>query len=214
MIQLKDITLVIWDWNGTLLDDVAVCVDSINMLLNERQLTPLDKTLYQQIFTFPVKDYYEKAGFNFGEEPFEIPAMQFMDLYRTNLNQAALHQETISVLKQLQSLGLKQAILSAMEQELLVDLLQRYQIADYFDQTFGIDNHFGAGKIERGKELIHSMKLNPNECLLIGDTLHDAEVAKSIGCRCLLFDGGHQSRIRLETSGHAVLSNLNELFAL
>lgn len=212
MIQLKDITLVIWDWNGTLLDDVAVCVDSINMLLNERQLTPLDKTLYQQIFTFPVKDYYEKAGFNFEDEPFEIPAMQFMDLYRTNLTRAGLHQETLSVLKQLQSLGLKQAILSAMEQELLVDLLQRYQIADYFGQTFGIDNHFGTGKIERGKELIHSMKLNPDECLLIGDTLHDAEVAKSIGCRCLLFDGGHQSRIRLEMSGHTILSKLSELF--
>jgi phosphoglycolate phosphatase len=213
MIRLKDINLIIWDWNGTLLDDVAVCVDAINLLLSDRQLPLLDKTSYQKIFTFPVKDYYKKAGFNFDKEPFEIPAMQFMDLYRASLIKASLHTESIPVLNKLKLLGFKQAVLSAMEQELLHELLVRYKISDFFDGKFGIDNHYGSGKIERGKELIHKMKRNPEECLLIGDTLHDADVASELGCRCLLFDGGHQSRKKLETSGNEVLSDLSDIFA-
>jgi phosphoglycolate phosphatase len=213
MNRLKNINLIIWDWNGTLLDDVNMCVNAINLLLTDRGLPVIDKTRYQQIFTFPVKDYYEKAGFNFEKEPFEIPAMQFMDLYRAHLIHAGLHSESTRVLKTLKSMGIKQVVLSAMEQELLNELLLRYNISGCFEGAFGIDNHYGTGKIERGKELIHHMKLNPEECLLIGDTLHDADVAYELGCKCLLFDGGHQSRIRLESSGHTILSKLSELFA-
>lgn len=212
--HLDNIDLIIWDWNGTLLNDVSVCVGAINLLLSDRKRPLIDETTYLQIFTFPVKDYYQKAGFNFEEEPFEIPAMQFMDIYREQLVNASLHSDSIFVLKQLQSLGFKQAVLSAMEQKLLNELLNRYKIDSYFEKTFGIDNHYGAGKIDRGKELIRSMNLNPKKCLLIGDTLHDAEVANALGCQCILFDGGHQSRERLVTSGHKVFSKLSELIFL
>jgi phosphoglycolate phosphatase len=210
---LDNINLIIWDWNGTLLNDVSVCVGAINLLLSDRNRPLIDVKTYLQIFTFPVKDYYQKAGFDFKNEPFEIPAMQFMDIYREQLVNAGLHTDSIFVLKQLQSLGFKQAVLSAMEQELLNKLLNQYEINSYFEETFGIDNHYGAGKIDRGKELIESMNLNPKECLLIGDTLHDAEVASALGCQCILFDGGHQSRERLETSGHKILSKLSELLS-
>ena len=210
---LDNINLIIWDWNGTLLNDVSVCVGAINLLLSDRNRPFIDVKTYLQIFTFPVKDYYQKAGFDFKNEPFEIPAMQFMDIYREQLVNAGLHTDSIFVLKQLQSLGFKQAVLSAMEQELLNKLLNQYEINSYFEETFGIDNHYGAGKIDRGKELIESMNLNPKECLLIGDTLHDAEVASALGCQCILFDGGHQSRERLETSGHKILSKLSELLS-
>jgi phosphoglycolate phosphatase len=210
---LDNIKLIIWDWNGTLLNDVSICVDAINSLLSDRKRPLIDKNTYQHIFTFPVKDYYQKAGFNFDDEPFEIPAMQFMDIYRAWLMNANLHAESVKVLKKLQSLGFKQAVLSAMEQELLNELLNRYNIKSYFEKTYGIDNHYGTGKIDRGKELIHSMQIDPKTCLLIGDTLHDAEVASALGCQCILFDGGHQSRERLETSGHMVFSKLSELLS-
>lgn len=214
MSYLNKIELIIWDWNGTLLNDVDVCVESMNKLLTARNLKMIDNAFYKQTFTFPVKDYYEKIGFDFSLEPFEIPAIQFMDLYRTHIFEAGLHSDSISVLSELKSLGYKQAILSAMEENLLNRLLDHYKIADFFDFTFGIDNHYGAGKIGRGKELIQKMQLNPAECLLVGDTLHDAQVADEIGCQCLLFDDGHQSRHRLEESGKEIISRLSNIFQL
>jgi phosphoglycolate phosphatase len=80
--MLSGVKLIIWDWNGTLLNDVSVCVEAMNEMLSERNLTILNDSTYRNVFTFPVKNYYQKLGFDFDQEPFEIPAMQFMDLYR------------------------------------------------------------------------------------------------------------------------------------
>ncbi len=211
MKYLNGIKLIIWDWNGTLLDDVNQCVEAMNTLLSDRKLQTIDNAVYKEVFTFPVVDYYQKLGFDFSKEPFEIPALQFMDLYRATITDAKLHNETISILSDLKSIGYKQAVLSAMEENLLYQLLGHYNITQYFDVIFGIDNHYGGGKISRGKELIHSLKINPEECLLIGDTLHDAEVANEIGCRCVLFDGGHQSNQKLKAGQKEIISKLSDI---
>ena len=39
---MEDITTIVWDWNGTLLDDVELCMTSINRLLQEHHLPQLD----------------------------------------------------------------------------------------------------------------------------------------------------------------------------
>jgi phosphoglycolate phosphatase len=65
---------IIWDWNGTLLNDVEVAINSINRLLYDRNLVPLTLERYLDVFTFPVQDYYEVIGFDLINEPFEIPA--------------------------------------------------------------------------------------------------------------------------------------------
>ena len=65
-------THVIWDWNGTLLDDNWLCVEVMNTLLSSRNLPLLTLERYRDIFDFPVKNYYEKLGFNFKKESFEI----------------------------------------------------------------------------------------------------------------------------------------------
>ena len=68
---MKNKKAIIWDWNGTLLDDVELCINSMNLLLKERNLQALTIDRYREIFTFPVKEYYQKAGFNFKTENFE-----------------------------------------------------------------------------------------------------------------------------------------------
>ncbi|MCK4288095.1 MAG: HAD hydrolase-like protein, partial [Bacteroidales bacterium] len=62
------IKTIIWDWNGTLLNDIDICINSINILLEHRNIENLTKEIYKEIFTFPVKDYYSKAGFDFTKE--------------------------------------------------------------------------------------------------------------------------------------------------
>ncbi len=53
--------------------------------------------------------------------------------------------------------------------------------------------------------------LNPERTLLIGDTLHDYDVAQALGCKCILVANGHQSRKRLLSSDAKVYSCLNEI---
>ena len=46
---------------------------------------------------------------------------------------------------------------------------------------------------------------------MVGDTLHDSEVAEAMNIDCLLVDHGHISRERLEKTGRKVISNLNQV---
>jgi len=110
---------IIWDWNGTLLNDVGIAVDSINQLLHDRNLELLTIERYLDVFTFPVQDYYELIGFDLKSEPFEIPAFQFISIYNKAVEDCGLHDEVVPLLSRLRDLGYRQFILSAMEQQVL-----------------------------------------------------------------------------------------------
>jgi phosphoglycolate phosphatase-like HAD superfamily hydrolase len=50
--------------------------------------------------------------------------------------------------------------------------------------------------------------------LLVGDTAHDAEVARELGVDVVLVAGGHQSRKRLEATGELVVDGIEALFGV
>ena len=86
-----------------------------------------------------------------------------------------------------------------------------YGIDKYFCRIIGLDNHYAESKIERGKKWIAELNLNPRVVLLIGDTIHDYDVSKHMGCDCLLVANGHHSYKRLASLGADVISTLQEI---
>ena len=203
---------VIWDWNGTLLNDTDICIKGINTLLKDRNLNSLSKEVYRDIFTFPVKDYYEMAGFDFSKEEFEVPAIEFIKQYHELLPTASLFEMARPVLSKLKKLGVKQYVLSAMEHKSLVKSLKENRIHDYFVDINGIDNHYAHSKLEIGIEMLKNVPFKKEEILLIGDTLHDKDVASGLGVNCILIANGHQSKKRLLKQTDAVLNDLGNLF--
>jgi phosphoglycolate phosphatase len=204
---------VIWDWNGTLLDDASVSLNSVNQLLTERNLKTLFRDRYLDVFTFPVRDYYEKIGFDFNSESFEEIAHQFIEIYNAAVFSCSLHNEAVPVLDYIKTRGLKQYILSAMEQGLLEKTVNHNNISSFFEGLYGLNNKYAVSKIEIGINLINESHLQPLQTVLIGDTVHDYDVAKSIGCQCILVANGHQSKYRLESTGAAVIDGLWELIS-
>lgn len=204
---------VIWDWNGTLLDDTEMAVQVMNKILDRRNIPQLSIDRYKEVFTFPVRDYYQKIGFDFDKEPFEIPASEFILHYNDLVNNCQLHKDSIQVLTYFKQLELPQFILSAMQQETLNQCLDRYQITNFFEFISGLGDHYAGSKIENGHRLISGLNLNPQKILLIGDTCHDFEVAEALGCSCVLVTNGHQSRSVLETTKANLINNLSELLS-
>lgn len=209
--MLDKVSGIIWDWNGTLLNDIELSVETMNKMLQKRNLQQLSLSTYRNVFSFPVKDYYQKIGFDFEAEPFEIPALEFIDLYNGKVNSCSLHHQTVQVLTHFQKAGIRQFILSAMEQKALNQCLEQQQINQYFEHVSGLDNHYAASKLENGQQLISSLNLDVNELVLIGDTVHDFEVASDLGCKCVLIANGHQSRHILESTGIPVIDKIDEL---
>lgn len=210
-IDLSHCSNIIWDWNGTLLNDLDVCVSAINLLLEKRNLTPLSAERYTDIFTFPVRDYYVTAGFDFEREPFEKVAVEFMDHYFRLVTGAALHPAVSDTLLYFRQSGREQVILSAMEQNELNRLVKNKGIDHFFKRIFGIDDHLAHGKLEMAQRALIETGFDRNYTCLIGDTLHDAEVASKLGVQCILIADGHQSGKRLKSSGYPVIQSLEEI---
>lgn len=204
---------IIWDWNGTLLDDTELSVQTMNQLLQKRNLQQLTHASYKDVFSFPVKDYYRKIGFDFISEPFEIPAIEYINMYNSKVDDCCLHDHSLTVLNYFKNKGLRQFVLSAMEQQSLDRCLELRHISSYFDHVSGLDNHYAASKIDNGKQMIDHLNLDATQLLLIGDTVHDFEVARELGCKCILIANGHQSKSILESTGAPVVNEIIDLIA-
>ena len=202
---------IIWDWNGTLLDDGWLFVDVMNTILKHRGMNTITLEKYREIFGFPVKDYYIKLGFNLEKEPFEESGMEFIREYEKRRYEAQLYPRVIPLLSELQTMGINHSILSAQHQSLLDDLTQYYNIRNHFIQVIGLDNHYAHSKMENGIRWVNGLKLNPQEILLIGDTDHDFEVSKALKIDCLLISHGHHCHSRLIQTGAPVIRNLENI---
>ncbi len=202
---------IIWDWNGTLLDDTEICVECMNKLLEARDLDLLDKDRYRRIFTFPVKEYYAEAGFDFQKEDFEIPAMEFIRLYHQHLSEASLFPCVSEVLQYVKNKGFYQAVLSAMEHESLVISLTDKGVYPFFDAVTGIDDHYAHSKLDVGRKLVSTIPFRKQEMLFIGDSLHDLEVAEALEMDCILVANGHQSKKRLLERTSEVVDKLADV---
>ncbi|MCF8230205.1 MAG: HAD family hydrolase [Bacteroidales bacterium] len=208
---MQKIETILWDYNGTILDDADLCVQSMNTLLKKRGLPLLSLSRYQEIFTFPVKDYYEKAGFDLINENFNIPATEFIEIYKRQFHDVGIFKNIQNILQQFKDSGFRQFILSAMKKEQLIESVYRQKVDVFFEEILGIDDHYANGKEHLAKSLLDRKQLVPEQICIIGDTLHDHEIAAAIGCECILFSGGHQSRKRLKASGRKVIENIEEV---
>ena len=202
---------IIWDWNGTLLNDRWLCLESINILLTQRDKSPLSDEEYLAHFDFPIRNYYVNAGFDFSEEDFKVPALQFIDLYDKKRKECHLHENALPVLQYFQNRGISQSILSASELGVLNDMVNHFGLTSYFQHVTGLDNHYAASKVELGKKLIKKLGISLDEILMIGDTCHDQEVAQALGIDVILYNKGHFPAYRLKDCGCRIISDLNEL---
>jgi phosphoglycolate phosphatase len=211
---MKDIDTIIWDWNGTLLNDIDICIESINSLLSNRGLPLLSREIYLETFGFPVVDYYKKIGFDFQKEPFEIPARQYIEIYTSKIKDCRLHDSTIQVLTFFKNRDYRQLILSASEHGILEDSINHFNINHFFEAFSGLDNHFATSKAELGLQLIHNRSIEPVRACFVGDTTHDFEVATALGCQCILVANGHQSISKLKNTGASVIEKLEMIMGL
>ena len=193
----KRYTHVIWDFNGTLLDDVAACIASANELLVAHSLPPLPSAEeYRARFGFPIIDYYRRLGFDFDKVSYETLAPEWVAYYMKNVRSSGLCAGVREVLGEVRSRGVPQWILSATEREMLRGQVGALGILDYFEDVLGMGTIHAYSKEEIA---VAWRREHPDEqVLFVGDTDHDAAVAAAMGADCVLLTTGHQSRERLE----------------
>ncbi len=202
---------IIWDWNGTLFDDIQLSLELINSLLSRYMLPAVTLSRYKDVFGFPVKEYYRKVGFDFDAVAFEKVAVEFIDAYNRRRYEAGLYLGAHEILNKLSEKGVVHSVLSAYRQKELEETINRLGIGNCFERISGISDQFAASKIKNGQLLIEKIAHSKKEIVMIGDTCHDFEVARAMGVDCILVSHGHYSTRRLKKCGVPVIGSLNEL---
>jgi phosphoglycolate phosphatase len=201
---------LIWDFNGTLLNDVELCRGIVNGMLARRGLAPMDRERYRSIMGFPVIDYYRKAGFDMDKEPYENLAVEYMEEYRARWRECALYP---GVLEALADERFIHSLLSASWVADLLPQLAFFGLSDAFVLVTGTRDHLAHGKLAQGRCHIETLGVPPGRVTMVGDSLHDAQIARELGCQGLLLCHGHQSKTRLESSGWPVFDDIGRMMA-
>lgn len=202
---------IIWDWNGTLFDDVNWCIKVINKMLAKRGMEKLKNiSEYHAVFCFPVIDYYRNVGFDFTVEPFEALAEEFMELYRSDKSgYCKLFPDALTVLETIKNANISQVLLSASNLSVLLSQMSEFDISGFFDEMLGLTDIYAKSKIDIGLDYIKRNKTT--DAVLIGDTKHDFEVAQALGVDCILISNGHQSREQLLSCGVPILNEISDV---
>ena len=203
-----------FDFNGTIINDLDLCLDLLNKFLKEQGKKELTEEEYKEVFKFPVKEYYKDAGIDFNIESYESLSIRFIKEYQPKSMKCGLFDGAYDTFKKLKGLGYHLYILSASEKNNLLEQTDNYDITKYFDAVLGIDNIHAASKVNIAKDYIKENNINTNEVLFIGDTLHDNEVASSIGVDCALVSCGHQSKNVLTKANRPIIGSIKDIFSL
>ena len=203
---------VVFDFNGTILNDVEVGLKAENVCIKKfLKRPPMELDEYLHAFTFPVKSYYEKIGFKWDEGyTYEEVGDLWFKMYNEFKDEYKLYDGVEEILKKSHELGYKNILLSASSLEPLKVQLKELGVDKYFDEVLGIDNIYAESKVQIAVKWIEGK--NPDDCMFIGDSLHDLESANAMGIKnCVLVSKGHQAKDILVKEYDNVVDDIREV---
>jgi len=212
MFDINKYSSIIWDWNGTIVDDTRLAFDIYCRECEEHNLERMGFEQYKSRFYFPVKKFYEEVGLD--GDKYAALADKFAEVYRQNWREIKIHNGVESYLEENCAQGISQFILSAYNQNELLDMVEFFGLRKYFTDIAGISDNLAQSKIRIGRNLVENNNICIEKTLMIGDTAHDFEVAAALGIDIILVSWGTVSYEKLakDCGEKNVIKNLSELF--
>ena len=184
---------ILWDWNGTIVDDLNINFKIINQLLKERNLPTITLQRYKEIFTFPIIEFYRSAGFDCQEYTYNLLVSDYKSAYTAQMHNIHLMPYAESILSEISQKNIRQCIFSASSHQSINNQLLFYNISHYFSEIIAQTDDFAFGKYDLAVQWCNRNSINNTDrILIIGDTLHDYEISQKMGFDCLLISKGHQ----------------------
>ncbi|MFJ8755288.1 HAD family hydrolase [Streptomyces sp. NPDC102441] len=212
----KHRTHLVWDWNGTLLDDIQAVLGASNATFAEVDLEPLTLEQYREMYCVPIPKFYERLmGRLPTHDEWERMDGLFHRHYTEQRTACGLTEGVEELLARWQRGGRSQSLLSMYGHEHLVPVVRGYGIERRFVRVDGRTGPSGGSKaqhMERHFEVLGDIA--PESAVVIGDAVDDAVAAAHVGARAVLYTGGSHSRSSLEAVGVPVVDTLAEAVAL
>ncbi|MEV0746802.1 HAD hydrolase-like protein [Streptomyces sp. NBC_01220] len=212
----KHRTHLVWDWNGTLLDDNIAVVGATNAAFAEIGLAPITLEQYRETYCVPIPRFYERL---MGRLPTEVEWERMDGVFHRHYTEqreaCGLTAGAAELLAQWQLAGRSQSLLSMYGHEHLVPVVRGYGIERHFVRVDGRTGPSGGSKAQHMERHFAALDgISPEYTVVIGDAVDDAVAAAHVGAKAVLFTGGSHSRSSLEAAGVPVVDTLAEAAAL
>jgi len=212
--------LAVFDWNGTLFDDLDANIKGANAVFNFHGRDPLTIEQYQETFTFPILHFYTANGIHADEylESHDETAKVYFETYEKAAQELGLRSMVIEFLQWLNDNGVDCMLLSNHLKENVEQQLARFHIRHYFSHISCNDIYDASfilkmNKCDRLRTHMEKHGYNARNAFIIGDTLEEPEIAELLGLTSFSITGGCLNRERLLSSGtDYVIDHFSELF--
>ncbi|WP_406096411.1 HAD family hydrolase [Streptomyces sp. NBC_01013] len=212
----KHRTHLVWDWNGTLLDDNTAVVGATNAAFVEIGVAPITLEQYREMYCVPIPRFYERLmGRLPTDAEWERMDGVFHRSYTEQREACGLTEGAAELLAQWQLTGRSQSLLSMYGHEHLVPVVRGFGIERHFVRVDGRTGPSGGSKAQHMERHFASLDgISAEHAVIIGDAVDDAVAAAHVGAKAVLFTGGSHSRTSLEAAGVPVVDTLAEAAAL
>ncbi|MGX1882841.1 HAD family hydrolase [Streptomyces sp. NPDC055287] len=209
-------THLVWDWNGTLLDDISAVIGATNAAFAEIGIEPITLARYRELYCVPIPRFYERL---MGRLPTDAEWLVMDEAFHRHYTElrvvCALAQGVEELLVEWQSAGRSQSLLSMYGHEQLVPVVRQYGIERHFVRVDGRTGPSGGSKAAHMARHVAALGgVTPGQVVVIGDAVDDAVAAAHVGARAVLYTGGSHSRASLEPAGVPVVDTLAEAVEL
>lgn len=208
---MKEYKVIIWDFNGTLIDDIDAALASVNDMLIRRKLPTINLEQYASFIDTPIIKFYEHIFDDLYSMDFNVIADEFNSGYEKHLRSHAVMPCAEDVLGYFNSLGKLQTVISATHIDKVNTRLSEFGLDGYFDKILAHDNLIAEDKTHLAVKYFHEKGIKPQEAVVIGDCVADFKMADALGCDCILTTQGHQSRKEFAVTTAYVIDSLEEL---
>ncbi len=208
---MKEYKVIIWDFNGTLIDDIDAALASVNDMLLRRNLPIINFEQYASYVDTPIIKFYEHIFDDLYSMDFSKIADEFNSRYEKHLPENAVMANAEEVLEYFNSKGKLQTVISATHIDKVMNRLTQFGLTKHFDKILAHNNLIAEDKTHLAVKYFAEKGISPQEAVVIGDCVADFKMAEVLGCDCILTTQGHQSRKEFAQTSATVIDSLSEL---
>ena len=199
----KQIKHAIFDWSGVIADTFDNWYFSSNKVLKYFGYKKLSRKVAHDNFTQPYMLFYNKY----------IPHLSLKNqqtVYKRIMTKLPIPNIFPGIRKeiiQLKKVGIELSILSGDARETLFPEMKKYNLENVFNQIeYNIHD-----KTKIIKKVINRSDYDPKETVFIGDTTHEVEVGKKVGCQTCAVTWGFMTKKRLLKAKPTYIVNKSNL---
>ncbi|PYE40849.1 HAD-IA family hydrolase [Psychrobacter fozii] len=194
--QLADKTLIIFDWDGTLMDSIGLIVESMHVAGQAHGFQTTDKAV-QDIIGLSLMNGIEILYPQADESQKLAIQQSYAEYYIANSHSTPLFAPIEDMLQTLQQQGKKLAVATGKKRKGLDRVLDASESHHYFVMTRCADEAGSKPDPQMLTDILNYTQQQVSDAVFIGDSIYDIQMATQLGMTSIAVDYGTASSAEL-----------------